>query len=456
MNARSGEPGRRLLAELASPADCMPLAREAHALLRELYPLCRSITGNGVRQTLDRLGQVVPLQRFEVPSGTTVFDWAVPDEWNVRQAWIRDPAGRTVVDFADHSLHLVSYSTPFRGTMPLEELKPHLHSLPDHPDWIPYRTSYYRDYWGFCLRHRDLERLPTGDYEVCVDTSLQPGSLSYAEALVPGGSDREVLLYTHSCHPSLANDNLTGLTIAALLARQLAGCRTRLSYRFVFGPGTIGSLCWLAANERALDRIEHGLVIGLLGDRGALTYKESRRGSATVDRAARHVLPAISGNCRFNRFEPYGYDERQFCSPGFDLPVGRLTRSSNGTYPEYHSSADDPDFIDTPSLAESVFALICLLDVLDANRTCLNLSPKGEPRLGKRGLYGSLGGRAPGEMETAFLWVLNQSDGSKDLLAIADRSGMPFQLVEAAADKLEQSGLLRRLGAAGGDKGSLS
>lgn len=428
---------------LESPEACGPLAAEAHALVRELYPICRSITGEGVRRTLDRLGQVVPLARSEVPTGQPVFDWEVPREWNVQEAWIRDPSGKKIVDFVDHNLHLVSYSTPFRGWLSLEELRPHLHSIPEHPDWIPYRTSYYEEYWGFCLRHRELESMVPGDYEVHVHTTLKPGSLSYAEALIPGTSEREVLIYTHSCHPSLANDNLTGLAVASLVARELASSRQRLSYRFVFGPGTIGSLAWLAANESNLDRIEHGLVIGLLGDPGPLTYKASRRESAVVDRAARYLLPQLFADTRLWPFEPYGYDERQFCSPGFDLPVGRLTRSPNGIYPEYHSSADNPDFVTEKALAESIHGLLRLLALLDSNRTCLNLMPKGEPRLGKRGLYDSLGGKAPREFQNALLWVLNQSDGSRDLLAIAERSGIDFETIETAATALEATGLLR-------------
>ena len=428
---------------LPDPVACEPLAQEAHALISELYPICRSITGNGVRRTLDRLGEIACLQRFEVPTGTPVFDWEIPPEWNVREAWVRAPDGSKVVDFADHNLHLVNYSAPFRGRLSLDELRPHLHSLPEQPDWIPYRTSYYREYWGFCLRHRDLPALRPGEYEVCVDTSLERGSLSYAEAFVAGDSEREVLLYTHTCHPALANDNLTGMAVAAILARELAATRPRLSYRFVFGPGTIGSLAWLAANEPRLGKIQHGLVIGLLGDSGPLTYKESRRGSFTVDRAARYLLPHLFAGARIMPFEPYGYDERQFCSPGFDLPVGRLTRSPNGTYPEYHTSADNPDFVSVAALTESMYAILRLVRLIDSNRTCLNLAPKGEPRLGKRGLYGSLGGRAPEELERGMLWALNQSDGLHDLLAIADHSGLQFEVIEAAATALEAAGLLR-------------
>lgn len=424
---------------------CEALAAEAMGLVRELYPICRSITGDGVRRTLDRLADITPLERREVPTGTPVFDWEVPREWNVRGAWIKGPDGRTVVDFADHSLHLVNYSVPFRGRMTLNELRPHLHSLPDHPDWIPYRTSYYRDYWGFCLRHRDLEQLPPGNYEVCVDTTLESGSLSYAEVLLPGRSSREVLIYTHTCHPSIANDNLAGMAIAALLARELAGRELELSWRFVFGPGTIGSLTWLAANEAHLPSIEHGLVIGLLGDPGELTYKASRRGGTVVDRAAGHILPRISSHARLLEFEPYGYDERQFCSPGFNLPVGRLTRSPNGSYPEYHSSADNPDLLGEAYLAQSMFTLLQFVEVLDRNRVCLNLAPKGEPQLGKRGLYGSVGGRAPGALQQAMLWVLNLADGTQDLLAMAERSGLSFAEVEQAATALEGAGLLEVL-----------
>jgi aminopeptidase-like protein len=428
---------------IGGAVSCERLAGEAVELVRELYPICRSITGDGVRHSLEAIGRLLPLQRFEVPSGTPVFDWEVPREWNVREAWVKDPDGRKVVDFSEHSLHLVSYSTPFRGRIPLEELRSHLHSIPEHPDWIPYRTSYYRDYWGFCVRHRDLERLAPGEYEVCVDTSLESGSLTYGEAFLPGESPREVLIYTHTCHPSLANDNLTGMAIAALLGRELGRQRTRLSYRFVFGPGTIGSLTWLNANERTLDMIEHGLVLGLLGDPGGLTYKCSRDGQAPVDRVAAHVLPRLSRRARLMSFEPYGYDERQFCSPGFNLPMGRLTRSPNGSYPEYHSSADNVEFIGAPYIAESILAVVKMLDVLESNRTCINLAPKGEPRLGKRGLYGSLGGRSPASSETALLWVLNQADGLRDLLSIADRADMEFSVIDEAARALEQAGLLR-------------
>jgi aminopeptidase-like protein len=337
----------------------------------------------------------------------------------------------------------VSYSAPFRGRVSFEELSKHLHSLPQQPDLIPYRTSYYREYWGFCMRHQDLQQLQPGEYEVCVDTTLKPGHLSYAEATVRGSSEREVLIYTHTCHPSLANDNLTGMTLTATLARELAHTPRRLSCRIVFGPGTIGSITWLARNEAQLSRIDHGLVLGLMGDPGVLNYKQSREGTATVDRVARHVIRHLGHGARVGEWEPYGYDERQFCSPGFNLPVGRLTRSANGAYPEYHTSGDNPDLVNVASMAESLYAAMAMLDVLDANRVCVNLAPKGEPRLGKRGLYGSLGGPVPGEFENAVRWVLSLSDGSYDLLAIAERAALPFETIDVAACALEKVGLLR-------------
>ena len=430
-----------MLSELRSPAGSADAAARSLVLMRELYPICRSITGDGVRRTLDIVQRVIPLERHEVASGTPVFDWEVPNEWNIRAAYVADADGRRRIDFAQHSLHVLNYSTPVRRTMSLEELRPHLHTLPDHPGWIPYRTSYYREQWGFCLRHSDLENLGPGPFEVVVDATLAPGSLTYAECVVPGTTAGEALVYTHTCHPSLANDNLTGIAVAAAAARALREARPRLTWRFVFGPGTIGSLTWLSRNEERLGLIRAGLTLGLLGDPGALTFKRSRRGDTLVDRAAAHVLRREAPTARLVDFEPYGYDERQFCSPGFDLPVGRLTRSSNGAYPEYHTSADNLELIDPPSLAESIRALAALIAVVDGNRRLANLSPKGEPRLGKRGLYGSVGGTGPGEFEHALLWVLSLSDGRHDLLAIAERSGLAFELVARAAAALENAGL---------------
>lgn len=432
-----------VLQQLIREADSA--AAEALGLMESMYPICRSITGNGVRRTLDLVEQVVPLERTEIPTGTPAFDWEIPREWNIRDAYVADAAGRRVVDFRAHNLHVVSYSVPVDRTMTLDELQPHLHSLPDRPDWIPYRTSYYRDNWGFCLRHRDRQALGPGPYRVVIDSDLAPGHLTYAESAIDGAGDEEAIVYTHTCHPSLANDNLTGIAVAAVLARALRAEAPRLAWRFVFGPGTIGSLAWLSRNEHRLPRLRTGLVIGLLGDAGPLAYKRSRRGSTVTDRAAAWVLGQDAHRGSLTDFEPYGYDERQFCSPGFDLPVGRLTRSSNAGYPEYHSSADDLSLIDSDRLAGSIRALAQMISVLDANRRVLSLSPKGEPRLGKRGLYGSVGGAGPGEFEHALLWVLSLADGTNDLLAMAERSGLPFELLDRAAAALEEARLVKTI-----------
>ena len=412
---------------------------QLHAFASELYPICRSITGAGTRATLDAVSRIVPLERVEVPTGTKVFDWDVPREWNIRDAWIKNAAGERVVDFQRHNLHVMSYSTPVRARMSLAELRPHLFSLPEQPTWIPYRTSYYRDNWGFCLTHEALQALPEGEYEICIDSTLEPGALSFGQAVLPGDSSEEILIWTHVCHPSLANDNLSAIAVAAHLARSLATRPRALTYRFVFAPTTIGAITWLALNEAHVGRIKHGLVLASLGDRGSFVYKRSRRGDAEVDRVLEYVI-GTEGSVE--DFSPYGYDERQFCSPGFDLPVGRFSRTPNGRYPEYHSSADNLDFITAESLGASLEACERVCSVLEGNVRYRNLLPKCEPRLGPRGLYRNATGRNPSEFEHALLWVLNQSDGTRDLLSIAQRSRLDFAVIANAATAARDAGLL--------------
>lgn len=433
------------LSGIATLADAKPLARRAMELVAEIYPLRRSITGEGVRDTLSRVSRRVALDVIEVPSGTPVFDWEVPLEWTLREAYIADAAGRRRVDVRNHALHVVGYSTPVRKRMPLSELREHLHTLPQQPDWIPYRTSYYRPSWGFCLAHRELSQWPDGEYEVVIDADLAPGSLTYAECRIPGNSDREVLVYTHTCHPALANDNACGIAVAAVLAEEACKSSPNLSYRFIFGPGTIGSITWLARNEAMLDRVRAGLVIGLLGDRGLLTYKRSRRGSAEIDLIAAGTVVEIDPQARVLEFTPYGYDERQFCSPGIDLPVGRLTRSPHDAYPEYHTSADNLSVLDADAIAQSILALATILNRVDGNRRYRNLSPKGEPRLGKRGLFHSTGGTAPNELEHAMLWLLSLADGAHGLNDAHLASGVPLATLELAARALVEAGLLEEL-----------
>lgn len=431
----------RLLNQLEQK-DSMEIGGGLHAFAAELYPICRSITGDGIRRTLAMIKERIQLQISEVPSGTPVFDWTVPKEWNITDAYIKDSSGKRVVDFLQHNLHVLNYSTPLHATIPLEELKPHLFTLPEHPDWVPYRTSYYKPEWGFCLTHNQFTALHDGDYEVCIDASLQDGHLTYGECYLPGHSTDEVLISCHVCHPSLANDNLSGLTVATMLAELLSGRDLRYSYRFLFIPGTIGAITWLARNRETVARIRHGLVLAGIGDAGGFHYKRSRRGDAEIDRAMAHVLRHQSEASEILEFAPYGYDERQYCSPGFNLPVGCLMRSVWGTFPEYHTSADNLDFIHPPQLSESLRVCAAVLDVLENNRRYRNLSPHCEPQLGKRNLYRSTGGEAIGVEINARLWVLNLSDGDHSLLDIAERSAMPFSAIQNAAELLHESGLL--------------
>jgi aminopeptidase-like protein len=418
-----------------------------YALAERLFPICRSITGNGLRETLAILGEHIPLTLYEVPSGTEVFDWTVPREWNIRDAWIKDPSGARIVDFRASNLHVVGYSTPVQGKFSLADLKPHLHSLPDQPDWIPYRSSYYKDAWGFCLSHNQLLGLAEGEYEVCIDSTLADGHLTYAECFLPGKVEEEVIVFAHTCHPSLANDNLSGLAVAVEMAKALKalGAADRhYSYRFLFCPTVIGPITWLARNEANVHRIRHGLVLALLGDSGALTYKKSRRGDAAIDKAMAHVLKHAGAAHSLREFTPYGYDERQFCSPGFNLPLGCLMRSPNGTFPEYHSSGDNLGFIKPQSLAESLNVCLEALAVIEGDGKYLNQNPKCEPRLGKRGIYEGLKGKANlSNAELSLLWILNFSDGGHSLLDIAERAGYPFASIRAAADVLEGCGLLK-------------
>lgn len=416
---------------------------EIYALAARLYPICRSITGDGVRQTLGILSETVAIGRHEVPSGTAAFDWTVPREWVVRSASVTDSAGRKVVDFADHNLHLLNYSAPFKGTVSLQELKRHIYSLPEQPDLIPYRTSYYQEAWGFCMAHSKLAALPEGDYRVEIDTEFRDGSLTYGEYVHQGTTDREVLLSAHICHPSLANDNCSGLALLAVLARRLAGRSTRYSYRFLFAPGTIGALTWLSRNEHKVGRIDHGIVVSCVGDGGGPTYKRSRRGNAFIDRAMAQVLAASPKPATLLDFSPYGYDERQYCSPGFDLPVGLFQRSAFGTFPEYHTSADNLDFIAPEHLSDSYRIISETIDIIEGDWTPVSLCQKGEPQLGRRGLYAALGGdKSTGLSSMSLLWVLNLADGSHSLLDMAERSGLSFRELAGAAELLRAHDLV--------------
>lgn len=435
--------GGMLSADLFAPG----LGEAMHSLVSELYPICRSITGEGVRQTLARVRDHIPLEIREVPSGTQVFDWTVPEEWNIRDAYIKNEAGERVVDFRACNLHVVSYSEPIHRKMSLADLRPRLITLPDQPDLVPYRTSYYNRTWGFCLSQRQLDALPEGQYEVFIDSDFSQGHLTYGEYVVPGASSDEILISCHVCHPSLANDNLSGIALATFLARQVEATAHRFTYRFLFIPGTIGSITWLAHNENRVDRIRHGLVLSCVGDGGGPTYKRSRRGNAAVDRAVEHVLKHCGRVAVLEDFSPYGYDERQYCSPAFNLPVGLFERSQYGKFPEYHNSADNLGFVRAEYLEESYRMVVGVLEILENDAAFLNTMPKCEPQLGKRGLYSAIGGdKDAARKQMAMLWVLNLSDGTHSLLDIAERAGIPFHTLLETTALLERNGLLRRAG----------
>jgi len=438
------------LSNVRSLVDVEPAGHEMFALITELFPICRSITGNGLRQSLARLGESIPLVTHEVATGTRVFDWTIPKEWNIRDAYIKDATGRRVVDFRRNNLHVVNYSAPVNARMSLSGLRPRLHSLPDRPDWIPYRTSYYAESWGFCLPHRQLESLPEAEYEVVIDSTLDPGALTYGECVLPGESEDEFLISVHICHPSLCNDNLSGVAVAATLARILAQIPHRYTYRFLFVPGTIGPIAWLFRNQATAQRVKHGLVLACVGDRGNINYKRSRRLTADIDRAVEQVLKTKGDPFEVRDFSPYGYDERQYCSPGFNLPVGGFRRTPHGEYPEYHTSADDFDFVSPAHLADSLGTLLEIIDLVESDLRFINLSPMGEPQLGRRGLLSSVGGKPAKADQLALLWVLNLSDGSNSVLDIAERSGLSFDEIRSAIEALTLCGLLAQAPQQGG------
>jgi aminopeptidase-like protein len=328
----------------------------------------------------------------------------------------------------------------------LEELKRHLHTLPEQPELIPYRTSYYTENWGFCMPHRQLESLRDETYEVVIDSSLEDGSLAYGEYLHEGETEEEFLFSAHVCHPSLANDNCSGVALLTQLAKRMAPLRTQYSYRFLFAPGTIGAITWLSRNESKTKHIKHGLVVAMVGDGGGPTYKKSRRGNAVIDRAITHVLQHSGLDPSIIDFFPYGYDERQFCSPGFNLPVGLFQRSMFGRIPQYHTSADNLDFIGADHLAKSYGIITSTIEVIEGNAVYRNNMPSCEPQLGKRGLYRIIGQDESAEAANlAMLWILNQSDGAHSLLDIAERANLPFPVVAKTAQVLQQHGLLERV-----------
>lgn len=413
----------------------------AYTTVEALYPYCRSITGDGTRDTLSFIDKQIGLEITELQTGTQVFDWAVPKEWNIRDAYIISPSGEKIVDFKACNLHVTGYSTPVHKNLTKDELLPHLHSLPEYPEWIPYTYSYHNETWGFSISHNQLSSLTDGTYEVVIDSELKDGSLSYGELLIKGKSEDEFLIYTHICHPSLCNDNLSGIAVAIEVAKKLQEAKgLNYSYRFVFAPTTIGSISWLSQNQARLERIKAGLVIAVAGDKGKLSYKKSRNQGSLVDKLALQALSRKDFNIL--EFSPFGYDERQFCSPGINLPIGRLTRTPNGCYPEYHTSADNLTIVHPECMADTIESCLDIVELFENNRKFKNTRPFGEPHLGKHGLYKKAGTYNIQTNTLAILWALNQSDGEHSILDIAEKSGLDYREILQACKALYDINLL--------------
>ena len=434
----SGRKGR------SNPEEGPPI--DLHGLVRELFPINRSLTGAGVRETLAILARHIQLEVREVPSGTAVLDWQVPLEWNIRSATIRALDGRCLVNFADHNLHVVGYSKPIHKEVSRAELAEHIHTLPDQPELIPYRTGYFAEDWGFCMPDNLWQTMQDEAYRIDIDSDLSPGSLTYGELFLPGELSDEVLITAHICHPSLANDNLSGIAVAVALAMRQARLPRRLGYRFLFIPAMIGAITWLARNESELGKIRHGLVLTCIGDTGPFHFKQSRSG-APIDNAVAHILRHSGHPYEIVPFNPYGYDERQFCSPAFDLPMGCLMRSVHGTFPQYHTSADNPGFVKPQALNQSYEVVASLLDLLDANWMYARTDGRGEPQLGRRGLYRAIAGQkeAGGASQMDLLWLLNLADGKHSLLEMAERAGIPFGRLQKAVRLALDADLIREV-----------
>lgn len=422
--------------EFLGRMDAERAGREMFQLAQVLFPVCRSITGHGVRETLRSIDSVVPLKQHEVPTGTAFFDWTIPKEWNIRDAYIADVRGRKLVEFKHSNLHVMGYSTPIQQRVTREELLRHVYTDPKHPRWIPYRNSYYKENWGFCVAHEQLALFTDDEYDVRIDATLADGHLTYGEMVLPGETSREVLISTHVCHPALANDNVSGMVVATKLAEYLRNLRTRYTYRFLFVPCTIGPIAWLGRNPTVVPRIDHGLVLACVGDGGKFTYVRSRRDNAEIDRALQYVMQSTGTPHELRAFAPYGYDQRQYCSPGFNLPMGCLMRTPNGEYPEYHTSGDNLEVLQPRALAESVRAILEVVGVLEDNRTYVAAVQHGEPQLGRRGLYDKA-------QEFGLFWLLNFSDGAHSVLDIAEKSKVPFHKLAAGVRMLEAVDLLR-------------
>ena len=421
-----------------------------YRLLSDLFPFNRSLTGDGVRQTIDRISAEIPLKVSAFESGLNVFDWTVPNEWNVASAKIYGPDGRVVADFDTNNLHLMSYSIPVDTVLSLEQLLKHIVTDKARPDWIPYSTSYYNDNWAFCLAYNVVEKLEDGEYRVVIDSNKKSGQLIYAEAFIDVGSDKEVLISSYICHPSMANDSLSGVVLAVQLYKELLKIdNLKYNYRFLFTPETIGTICFLHKNRETIkSNLEYGIVATCVGDAGAFTYKESRNEKSKINQVVKNIFNEKGFHGEIIKFSPLGSDERQYCSPGFDLDVGVLTRSMYGRFPEYHTSADNLTFVSQDNLNESLELYLKVIMTYELNCTFSRINPFCEPQLGKYNLYRTVGGGGEDNLEVMLqqrMWLLNYADEETDLLTISERSG--FSAIELAATSLEliEAGLITKM-----------
>lgn len=430
-----------------TPGSPMPkdVSSEMHAFLTELFPICRSITGDGVRQTLQAIKRHIPLQLHEIPTGTQAFDWTVPKEWRIRDAFIEDEMSHRIVDFKRNNLHVVGYSVPVNRWLSLSELQEHLYSLESQPDAIPYVTSYYEEGWGFCMAHKERVRLKDGRYRAYIDSELKDGHLTYGECIIQGNSQKEVFLSTYVCHPSLANNELSGPVVLTFLAKWIATTPRNYTYRIVFVPETIGSLVYLSRNLESLKKnVEVGFNVSCVGDERGYSYVASRYGNTVADRIADNVLRFRHTDFTRYSFLDRGSDERQYCSPGVDLPVVALCRSKYGTYPEYHTSLDDLEFVTPEGLRGGYEMVQACIQLAESNAT-YRVTFCGEPQLGKRGLYPTISHKHSTQSTKPLMDFLAYADGTNDLINISNLIGIPTWELVPIAQQLLTHGLIEQV-----------
>ncbi|RZD47134.1 MAG: peptidase M28 [Thaumarchaeota archaeon] len=440
-------------------------------LVKDLFPICRSITGDGVRKTLEIIKNYIPIETHEISSGTKVFDWVIPKEWNIKDAYVKNSKGEKIIDFKKSNLHILNYSIPVKKKVSLNELKKHIFTLPEYPKWIPYRTSYYEENWGFCISHEQFEKLTEDEYEIVISSTLKEGHLTFGELFLKGESEKEILFSCYICHPSMCNDNLSGVSLLTFLAKFISKKKLKYSYRFLFIPETIGAITWLSLNEKKVNNIQGGLVATCLADQGHVTYKKTRMGNSVIDKIVEKILKESGEKYEIIDFFPSGSDERQFSSPGFNLPIGSVTRTLYGKFPEYHTSADNLDLVH-PKYFQNTFEkyikiFMELEDTFEKNEIkkdgeknissnkkriqkneneliFQNLYPKCEPNLGKRGLYDMIGAKKDElGVKMSIFWVLNLSDGKNSLSDISKQSKIKSDDIKLAAEHLVKAGLIK-------------